>query len=418
MPRRPGYSTSTLAVLTAAAVLLAEPGAAEASDGRLSIHVLIVGPGEALTARFGHVALVLDDHRSGQRRVYSWVTPEIDDPGMRSAHLRGLLAHRLVITPYRRVLDHYRREDRDATLLALDLSQARAGRIAALLGSASRPENRVQRYHHWTDNCGTRIRDLIDEVTDGALRSASAGRPAGRTPRQWTRRALAGMPLHALAIDYAIGPAGDRALTAWDEAFMPPALAAVLDRTRLPPDGRPLIRETGVVLVRQGPAVGSETPPARIAALAIPGALLALLVLLPLILRGRGPASRVLGAGLLAFGLTAGLGGLALALMWLATDHVEAHGNWNPLVTWPTHLWLAGPGLALLVTGRLGQRTARVLELYLAATLVAGLGAAALMATPWGQDNARFVAAFGATGLALLLGVRRHRSLAGSGGSC
>ena len=57
----------------------------------------------------------------------------------------------------------------------LDLLPEQARKIEARLWSDIKEENRYYIYHHFDDNCTTRLRDMIDEATGGKLREGSGG---------------------------------------------------------------------------------------------------------------------------------------------------------------------------------------------------------------------------------------------------
>ena len=79
-----------------------------------------------------------------------------------------------------------------------------------------RPELLDYIYDLFTDNCVTRVRDLLDEAGSGALRRHTAG-PAQRTLRQEVQQTLAPVPLLALLKHPLVGGEGDERLT-WLEA--------------------------------------------------------------------------------------------------------------------------------------------------------------------------------------------------------
>jgi hypothetical protein len=402
-----------VSILLAAALLAARPAAAAEGNrpiegGRYKIHVITVGQGDALFARFGHIGVVVDDRAARTRKVYNFGTFDFDDPALRIRYARGDLTYWLSIASYRGLLEFYQYDNRDVRLRTIALTPAQAEEVATRLEINARPENRAYKYRHYLDNCCTRIRDVIDRASGGAIRRGRDSKPTGRTYRDWTRRALEGMPIYSAVILYSLGPAIDKPITRWDEEFLPSVLSEDLDATRLP-DGRPLVESSRVVLRRRGPVVGSEIATADIIALSALGAVLAFGLLVPLLVRRRVLANRALGVGLATYGLVAGLGGLMLVLYWTWTTHTDTHYNENLLVTPVTHLWLLGPGLKLLFTGRLGARTRRVLEVYAAAALGVVFLDLALKLGPFIQDNTGAIAFAAFADAALLTGLRRCR---------
>jgi hypothetical protein len=403
-----------LAILLAAAALLAARPAAAAEGkgpiegGRYKIHILTIGQGDELFARFGHIGVVVDDRERMTRKVFNFGTFDFEDPALRIKYARGFLTYWLSVSSYRGLLGFYQYDNREVTLRTLALSPEQAAEVATRLEINARPENREYQYRHYLDNCCTRIRDLIDDAAGGAIRRGRDSKPTGRTFRDWTRRALEGMPIYSAVILYSLGPAIDRPITRWEEEFLPSVLSEDLDATRLP-DGRKLVESSRVVLERRGPAVGAKVETLDVVVIAATGAVLAFGLLVPLLVRRRGLANRALGVGLATYGLIAGLGGLMLVLYWTATTHYDTHYNENLLVTPVTHLWLLGPGLKLLFTGRLGARTRRLLEVYAAAALGVVFLDVALKLGPFIQGNWGVIAFAAFADAALLTGLRRCR---------
>lgn len=406
---RAARTAAALAALCALALPLAAlAGDAAAGRPRYAVHVITVGQGEELFARFGHIGLVVDDRERATRRVYNFGTFDFADPDLRLRYARGFLTYWLSVGSYRGLVRAYEADDREVVLRTLALPPEQAAEIARRLEINARPENREYQYRHYLDNCCTRIRDLLDEVTGGAVSRGRREAPTGRTFRTWTRRALEGMPIYGAVILYSLGPAIDRPITRWDEQFLPEVLAEDLDASVLP-SGRPLVERKQIVVARRGPPVGSGIGTVDLAVISALGLLLAFGLLAPLLAKGRRLAGRALGVGLLVHGLVAGLGGLMLVLYWTITTHTDTHWNENLLVTPVTHLLLLGPGLKLLFRAELGARTARLLEWYLLAAMALVCVDVALKAGPFIQDNWGVVAYAAFADAALYTALRRRR---------
>ncbi|HUT78379.1 MAG TPA: DUF4105 domain-containing protein, partial [Polyangia bacterium] len=342
--------------------------AAEQSEGerRYGIHVVNMGAGDDLFSRFGHIALMVSDRQGRVDKVYNFGTFDFSDPDLQLRYARGYLDYWLSVDSWPSLLRRYQYYDRDVWLRTLDLDREQALEVKRRLEENARPENRVYAYRHYLDNCCTRIRDLLDDVLDGAISSGRDQEPTDRTFRSWTRRALAGLPVMQSIILFSLGPAIDRPITRWDEQFLPEVLVEDLDRVHNPRTGRPLVSRNRHLVQRQGPPVGNDPPGWEIATIAVAAGLLLLGLALPAVLGARSKAPlRLAGIGLIAWGLLAGLGGLMLVLYWTVTTHTDTWYNENLLV-WPvTHLWLLGPGFKLVVRARLGERAARLVGQYL-----------------------------------------------------
>jgi hypothetical protein len=399
---------------------------------RWRIGVLTVGPGEALFTRFGHIGLVVEDRQRRRSLLFNYGTFDFDDPGLRWQYLRGNLIYWLSVAPLPAVVRAYRRSDRRVVIRWLALDRGQAATVVALLRQNARPQNRRYAYRHYLDNCSTRVRDLLDRVLGGVLRRHAQPLATGRTYRWWTRRALAGLWATAGVIDYLLAGVVDRPLNRWQEYFLPAPLGRDLELLRAPSAARPLVAERRLIAQRRGPPVGSRVPLGEWLPLMLVGGLLLLGLGLPLLIGPRAAGRRLLGLGLLVWGLAAGAGGLLLTLMWALTEHVDTHANENLLVTPPLLLWLVVPGVRLLLLGRLG-RSAR----WAGATVLLGLALIAvdlgLKLGPGVQDNWFFIGLAAVCNAAALGGLwrvglvrpappadhgrdRRDREVAGPGG--
>jgi hypothetical protein len=243
------------------------------------------------------------------------------------------------------------------------------------------------------DNCCTRIRDLLNDMSDNAVVRGRHDKPTGRTFRDWTRQCLAGLPLSGPAIDYALGPAVDRPITRWEEYFLPAPFGQDLGHMVFGEDKRPMVAQQRYLHKRQGPPVEDLFLWLEWLPVALFGLLLLLGLVLPLLLAGKRCrlALRLQGLGLSVWGLVAGLGGLILLLFWVATEHLDCHRNENLLVTPFTHLWLLGPGLKALFTGRLAKKTLRWIVVYLCFSLLLIAMDGLLKLGPFVQDNLAFM---------------------------
>jgi Domain of unknown function (DUF4105) len=334
------------------------------NEGRYKIHVLTMDPGGELFARFGHIALMVEDSQARVKKVYNFGTFDFDDPNLRVKYARGFLNYWLSVASYRSMVRRYRVYNRTLIKRTLGLTSHQAALVVRRLEVNARPRNREYAYRHYWDNCCTRIRDLINDVTEGALFRNRNERPTGRTFRFWTKRALAGFPTTGAVMLFSLGPAIDRPITRWDEHFLPEVLAQDMDRTRIGPDQRPLVSSKETVLRHLGPKPGSRMVMSDLAIALVALAFL-LVGLIPALLIGKRPvAARFAGFGLFVWGLLAGLAGLMLVLYWTATTHYDTHYNENLLIMPVFHLWLLRPAVGLMFKARLSERMVRWINWY------------------------------------------------------
>ena len=111
-------------------------------------------------------------------------------------------------------------EGRSVTKVVLPLSAAQKKAVIGLLNNNILYENRTYLYHHYNDNCATRLRDIIDYTTGGDFRRWAESRP-GMTFRQQASRALSQNPFIQWALEFLQSGRIDRPATLWDEMFLP-----------------------------------------------------------------------------------------------------------------------------------------------------------------------------------------------------
>ncbi|MBN2341593.1 MAG: DUF4105 domain-containing protein [Deltaproteobacteria bacterium] len=338
-------------------------------NGPYRIHVITIGPGEELFTRFGHIAMMVENTATNEKRVYNFGTFTFDDPELRIKYARGFLNYWLSVASFDLFFSYYAEMNRDVWLQTLNLSEAQAKDVAHRLEINSLPENRYYAYRHYLDNCCTRIRDVIDDVTDGAISKKFKKQSVPRDFRYWTATALDGLPIYKSVILYSLGPAIDKPLTRWDEEFLPAVLLEDLDKVTLGKSGVPLVASKRLLVERHGSPIGAQVPTIDIVVLMVLGLLMVVGFGAPLIVGNKKWSRRCLGAGLVLWGLLAGLGGLMLLAYWTLTTHYDTHYNENLLVNPFLHMWLIGPGVMLLFRARLGGRTVKFMRWYLLGAL-------------------------------------------------
>lgn len=340
---------------------------AAAATATPRIALLTIDPGEEYWARFGHNALLVDDGR--QALVYNYGYFDFEQPNFLGRFLRGKMLYRLAVMPLAVDLSQYAAEGRGVRAQWLDLDAAAATWLAAALADNARPENADYRYDYFLSNCSTRVRDRLDEALGGELRRQSDARSRGLTWRSEALRLSSPLPWMALGMHFGLGPAADRPLNRWNEAFVPQRLADLMGEIRHP-DGRPVIATEAELLATRRPPAPQETPRWRLGFL-VCGVLLG--GALAVLLRRAGRSPHRAGASLLAlFWTLCGAAGLGLLALWLLSGHWAAWRNANLLLANPLCLALLA-ALPALWQGRPPPRWSAHL-----ATLVAAIGVLAL----------------------------------------
>jgi hypothetical protein len=372
---------------------------------RYLIEVLTFGPGDHPFTRFGHDAIRVVDRVAGQDLVFNFGTFSIAGPHLIRDFLRGRLRYWLSFAPTDEVVEDYRFENRSVEAQGLALSPEQAAELVRRLQVNALPQNRAYQYDYFRDNCATRVRDVLDAVTGGAVRAAGA-RPAAETLRgQALRMAADDVPFY-LALSIVLGPAADRPIDAWAEDFLPQMLQRTLRLARVADGGppRPLVANERVVFAAKRP-LPRPAPPRWGWRFFGAGVLAGLLFLMLGRLGRRSGLARVVLGALLSFtGAAVGFVGSFLLGSWLFTPHAVVYRNQNILTLAPFAL-----GLAVLGWGvAFGWRGAIRKSFFLAA---AGLAFAllAILVKPMlaHQQNGALIAFALPMWLGITLGTRQ-----------
>jgi hypothetical protein len=356
------------------AVLLVLAWLAGAATAAPRIGVATMQPGEVFWERFGHNALVVLDTGTGEAISYNYGFFDPAEPDFIARFVRGEPRYRLAALPFEQDMAIYRDEGRGVSIQWLDLDPASARALAAALAENARPENAHYRYDYFLDNCSTRVRDAIDSALGGALHRQMAGRSQGSTYRSEAVRLASPEPAMWLGFDVGLGPAADRPLSRWAEAFVPMKLAAALRDSRLP-DGRPLVAEEQQILPHRLP----PEPQASFVRWGWWG--LCGIALAAVLAWGGQRAPRPVAGVAMVFWLVAGVAGALMLFIWLGTAHRFGWANRSLLLFNPL-CWLLLPGGWSLLRGCVPRAWFRVLLWLVAALPLAALFAYWLSVLP------------------------------------
>jgi hypothetical protein len=324
------------------------------------IGLVTMKPGEIFWERFGHVAIVVIEPETGRATSYNFGLFDPTEPGFLARFIQGEMRYRLGALPLAQDLAIYDYEGRGASVQWLNLSDEQATALAEALAMNARPENAVYSYDYFLDNCSTRVRDAVDAALGGALRRQWDGRSHGLSFRDEALRLAAPAPWMWLGFDLGLGPAADRPMSLWEEAFVPGRLADALAdaQTRA---GEPVVLARQQVLPHRLGPVPEADPPQwwqwTLAGLVIAALLVAL---------GRS-RPRALAAMALPLWALSGVLAALMLFIWFGTAHRFGWANHNLLLFSPLS-WLLLPGGWRLLRGRAPGRVFRYVLMAVAAT--------------------------------------------------
>ncbi|MBN1685377.1 MAG: DUF4105 domain-containing protein [Spirochaetales bacterium] len=360
----------------------------------LLIELVTIEPGDELYTWWGHSGLIVTDTRSGESRFYNYGLFSFEQTNFFTNFAMGRLRFMVAPAPTKLELDHYSRRNRSITIQTLNIPPDMRLRIARFVEINVLPANREYLYDHYYDNCATRVRDILDTASFGALFEAGDVL-ADTTFRRITRRFSGSHFFADTLLMFLMGRSIDTPITVWETMFLPTELRDVIDGLSVQDAqdrSEPFVLETAV----HNEAVGrkpipEEAPSAVPLSLCLGGGTGIIVVSLAVLLRKKRRAGRIFfGVASGVTGLLLGLPGVALTFMSLFTDHTVTYWNENLALANP-FTFLAFPLGIFTAAGfpRIGRITA-----WLWAVL-AGIGVVyvALKAFPFFmQDNWQIIA--------------------------
>lgn len=307
------------------------PGTLAPAPGqRFRTDIFSVEPGDAAYSRWGHTALRIYDAQERRDYVFDYGRFIFDDRFLerfmknQPAYELGVMMRELMFRYYA----HY--ENRRVYAQQLFLTDAEAQALLLRLLNNYRADQREYLYHHYRDNCTTRIRDIVDEHLGGALKTATFNQSADSTYRRTASAYLADDPPYWFVVDLIQGVVTDESISVWQEMFLPLNFMRRLDEFRSRAAAEERLGPIVLVLDNMEP----RTPPNRVLNWMIAGLLYAALCLVPFYLL---PALRRTAGFWLKLGavarhawrLGAGLAGVILLVLWFGTNHDSLDWNLN-----------------------------------------------------------------------------------------
>ena len=187
----------------------------------LTLKIAVMGPGNELYFWWGHIALIIEDSNTGISRFYDYGLFSFDNEDFFLNFAFGRLLYSCGVSPTDRNLEGYINIGRSIVIYTLDLPPQARIKVRDFVAFNVLPENRDYYYHHFKDNCSTRIRDIIDIATDGQFIEQYGQAPGRFTLRQHVRRHTWFSFAMDWILNFWMGQVIDTPITVWEEMFLP-----------------------------------------------------------------------------------------------------------------------------------------------------------------------------------------------------
>jgi len=300
----------------------------------LEVKIAVFGPGDELYFWWGHMALIIDNKRTGYSRSYDWGIFSFNVDQFFANFAMGRLWYESGSSSAQNVISNYMRSNRDITVFTLDLSPERREEIYRLAEESTLYENRYYLYHHFYDNCVTRILNIIDQITDGQFTEHFKNEPGRFTLRQHVRRHTWRSPFFNWILNFWMGQKIDVPISVWDEMFLPSEVARhIVDFSYIDTEGvsRNLVSDVEEVYRSYGRPAVLEVPRKQWPRELTFSLFLSLFLGFLFYVQKKSPAAGqvLLGICHTVLGFVFGTAGLVLLFMSLFTEHDYTFNNIN-----------------------------------------------------------------------------------------
>jgi hypothetical protein len=334
------------------------------SGDDLSIELVTIGPGDEIQNYFGHNAMIVTDTRRRFAILYNFGAFDFNRE-VAWEYIKGRLRFWVSTSWVRSTYDRYTAMNRSIRVQELNLSSAQRLFIAEKLANNALPNNRYYLYHHFYDNCSTRLRDLIDSAIGGQLKSAYSD-PARFNFREHTRRFTGRYFLADVMINFIMNDQVDQPITRSEEAFLPSELEKQVSKMNYLTEDRgrvPLVKRAYTVYSAKRSPIADRPPctwPYSLLLGLFIGALALGLALLSI--RATKSLPRILfGVHHVFVGIAFGLPGSILFFMSNFTDHFVTARNENLFLANPVTLLVFPLGFFIICGRRWAYKWARYL---------------------------------------------------------
>ncbi len=156
-----------------------------------------------------------------QSVCYNYGTTDFSDPiGLGWGFLRGRSKFWVDPQFFSQLYRIYSMKDRSLFRQVLPLPAEKAWATARRLEHDVLEENKYYNYHHFYDNCTTRVRDIVNDAVGGKLK-VDTDKKMGLTFREYGAKGFAESTWLLAISDFVFGRGGDVEPTLWQAMFLP-----------------------------------------------------------------------------------------------------------------------------------------------------------------------------------------------------
>lgn len=315
---------------------------AQVNAEKLRFELLTCSPGQEVYELYGHTALRATD---GEQLdvVFNYGVFNFQQPHFVWNFVLGRTDYMVQPIPFDYFLIEYQQRGSSVTSQLLNLTPEESETLLRALMDNTLPPNREYRYNYLTNNCTTRVRDMIERAINGEVRYDEREK---FTYRECLHHYTVGHPWAEVGDDMLLGASVDTILTDRNSAFLPERLMMFYDDAviyDIEGNSRPLVvgEAQELVPLRHVPAQ-PEFPLSPVEMLLCFAGLCLLVFVCEIAFK-----RMIWGFDMLLM-LAQGLSGVLLWFMFFFSEHPAVDSNWQiwlfnpfPLFCMPWVVWSA-----------------------------------------------------------------------------
>jgi len=299
-----------------------------------TVSILTCNPGTDVYSMYGHTAIRINDPSLGLDAVFNYGVFSFETPNFMYRFAKGQTDYLMVGEKYRSFMRGYNEDKRSVYEQVLNLSPEGKNKLFLALLENAKPENREYRYNFFTDNCATRIRDMIER--NGGVSIKFTDNHPTESYRDLIKKFHHSFRWIDLGIDLLVGKKAEQTVPAYGQMFLPEYLENQFSKAEISKDGKPqpLVLETRTLVEFPNSKLNSDLP--------WPAIVFGLLFLLVAVISVRGFLRKQKTDWLdyWLFALT-GFAGLIIGWFTMYSEHPAMSPNYNLLWAFPLNLFFA-----------------------------------------------------------------------------
>lgn len=211
------------------------------------ISVITCNPGQDVYSVYGHSAIRVLDQALGIDVVYNYGVFSFDSPNFLYRFAKGQTDYLLLGYEFSSFMPEYQKEKRSVYEQVLNLTPEGKNKLFQALVENAKKENRIYRYNFFTDNCATRVRDMVERNSGSPVRFQESN--PTQSFRELIKEYHHSFRWTDLGIDLLVGKKAEVAVTSYGQMFLPESLMAEFAKAEITIDGKtqPLVLKTNTL---------------------------------------------------------------------------------------------------------------------------------------------------------------------------